>query len=60
MTDTPRDPHMDELPPELADRERPFPISGIDEDGEVVTGVIWPDHIAGARADVRRLHEDDD
>ncbi len=55
MSDLPRDPDLDERPPELGDHERPLPIAGVDEDGALITGTVWPDHLASAKADGRRL-----
>jgi hypothetical protein len=56
MSDLPRDPDLDELPADL-DVDHPLHIAGVDESGELVTGVIWPDHVASAKADVRRLRD---
>jgi hypothetical protein len=57
----PPDPDLDDLPRELAEREGPLVISGVDpEDGTQYAAYIRKDELAAGFADARRLREDDD
>jgi hypothetical protein len=56
----PPDPDLDDLPRELAEREGPLVISGVDEEGTHYAAYITKDELAAGFADARRLREDDD
>jgi hypothetical protein len=57
----PPDPDLDDLPRELAEREGPLVISGVDpEDGTHYAAYITKDELAAEFADARRLREHDD
>jgi hypothetical protein len=56
----PPDPDLDDLPRELAEREGPLVITGVDEDGTHGAAYVTKDDIARAFADARRLREDYD
>ena len=56
----PPDPDLDDLPRELAEREGPLVISGVDEDGVHYAAFVSKEHVAAGFADARRLREDDE
>ena len=57
----PPDPDLDDLPPELREREGLFTVSGVDrETGERFDAQLTRDELASAFADRRRYDEDDD
>jgi hypothetical protein len=54
----PPDPDLDDLPRELAERDGPLVISGVDQDGVHYAAFTTKDELAAAFADARRLRED--
>lgn len=60
MDELPPDPDLDDLPRELAEREGPFVISGVDEDGTHYAAFVTKDDLARGFADARRVREDDE
>jgi len=57
----PPDPDLDDLPRELAEREGPLVISGVDpEDGTDYAAYITKDELAAGFADRRRVLEDEE
>jgi hypothetical protein len=55
----PPDPDLDDLPRELAERDGPLVISGIDEDGVHYAAFVTKEDLAAGFADVRRLRENE-
>jgi heat shock protein HspQ len=60
MDELPPDPDLDDLPRELAEREGPFVISVVDEDGTHYAAFVTKDDLARGFADARRVREDDE
>jgi hypothetical protein len=58
--DLPPDPDLDDLPRELAEREGPLVISGVDEDGTHYAAFVTKDDLARGSADARRVREHDE
>jgi len=57
----PPDPDLDDLPRELAEREGPLVISGVDpEDGTHYAAFVTKDDLARGFADARRVREDEE
>ena len=56
----PPDPDLDDLPRELAEREGPLVITGVDEDGTHYAAYVTKEHLAAGFADARRVREDAD
>lgn len=59
MSELPPDPDLDDLRRELAEREGPLVISGVDEEATHYAACITKDELAAGFADARRLREDD-
>lgn len=59
MSELPPDPDLDDLRRELAEREGPLVISGVDEEATHYAAYITKDELAAGFADARRLREDD-
>jgi hypothetical protein len=63
MTDydeLPVDPDLDDLPDEIAEAEGPLTLTGVDEDGNVISGPVERIDLARGFADRRRIDGDDE